>query len=289
MKATETATGVVREISAGAVAHVADGRAHAYVEGGRSSGLSSAGLRQAVADGRPFGILCATWGETVPFIRRMEVCREVRRGPRSFFEGMLGGLEVVVACAGVGKVNAAMATQQLIDVYPVWGVANAGAAGAATDELELFDIVVSAECVHHDVPGFVLPDSYPYYDGEVFSSDETLLEGARKALDAWRKPFTFGRTATGECFVDDSNRDAIAAACSPLAVDMETAAMAQVCTANSMPFVAVRCITDTPALSGFDSYAQNADEASEYACQATELMLQELARFAVESAAIDAE
>lgn len=277
MKATQTATGAVQEISVGTVGHIADGRAHAYVEGGRSSALSSSELHQAIADGRPFGILCATWGETIPFIRRMKVRREVRRGPRSFFEGVLGGIEVVVACAGVGKVNAAMATQQLIDIYPVWGVANAGAAGAATDDLGLFDIVVSAECVHHDVPGFVLPDSYPYYDGEVFFADEALLEAARKALDAWRRPFAFGRTATGECFVDDSNREAIVAACNPLAVDMETSAMAQVCTANGMPFIAVRCITDTPALSGFDSYAQNADEASEYACHATQLMLRVLA------------
>ncbi len=277
MMAVETATGVVEVVNEGAVEAVTDGRAHAYAKSTHGSALSLSDMSQAIADGRPFGILCATWGETVPFIRRMEVRREVRRGPRSFFEGTLGGLNVVVACAGVGKVNAAMGAQQLLDAYPVWGVANAGAAGAATDELELFDIVVSAECVHHDVPGFVLPDSYPYYDGEVFSADATLLEGARKALDAWRKPFAFGRTATGECFVDDSNRDAIVEACNPLAVDMETAAMAQTCAANGVPFIALRCITDTPALSGFDSYAQNADEASEYACQATELMLHTMA------------
>ncbi len=257
------------------IADVHDGRAH--------SGLchrlkqSPLDVSAAIAQGRPLGILCATWGETVPFVERMEVRDEVCRGPRSFFEGTFGGCEVVVACAGVGKVNAAMATQQMIDAYPIWALINAGAAGAAASALELFDIVVSTACRHHDVPDFVLCDSYPYYRAQEFPSDGVLLAAARAASDDWGRPFVFGRTATGECFVDDSNRDAIVAVCGPLAVDMETAAMAQVCDANALPFVALRCITDTPALSGFDSYAQHADEASQYACLATELVIQTLA------------
>lgn len=275
MISVETASSASIVQGEGAVKDVESGRLHSGVcDAEPSEPLDAA---RCMKGGMSFGILTATWGETVPFLRHMKVEREVRRGPRSFFEGELAGCDVVVACAGVGKVNAAMATQQLIDSYRVWGVANAGAAGAADASLELFDVVVSETCVHHDVPGFVLPDSYPYYDGEEFASDGVLLEAAKKASAKWRKPFAFGRTATGECFVDDSNRDGIVARCNPLAVDMETAAMAQTCTANGIPFIAVRCITDTPALSGFDSYAQNADEASEYACQATQLMLRVLA------------
>lgn len=274
MEGVETASCVARVISEGFIGDIDDGRAHSGVcELAPASPDESSSL-----DGRPFGILCATWGETVPFLRRMRVSREVRRGPRSFFEGEFGGRSVVVACAGVGKVNAAMAAQQLVDAYPVWGVANAGAAGAADPRLELFDIVVSAECVHHDVPGFVLPDSYPYYPAESFGSDPFLLEVAHRASEAWSRPFVFGRTATGECFVDDSNRDAIVEACDPLAVDMETTAIAQACFANRVPFIAVRCITDTPALSGFDSYAENADKASELACDAVTLMLESLSK-----------
>lgn len=275
MISVETASSASIVQGEGAVKDVESGRLHSGVcDAEPSEPLDAA---RCMKGGTSFGILTATWGETVPFLRHMKVEREVRRGPRSFFEGELAGCDVVVACAGVGKVNAAMATQQLIDSYRVWGVANAGAAGAADASLKLFDVVVSATCVHHDVPGFVLPDSYPYYDGEEFASDGVLLEAAKKASAKWRKPFAFGRTATGECFVDDSNRDDIVARCNPLAVDMETAAMAQTCTANGIPFIAVRCITDTPALSGFDSYAQNADEASEYACHATQLMLRVLA------------
>lgn len=275
MISVETASSASVVQGEGAVKDVESGRLHSGVcDAEPSEPLDAA---RCMRGGMPFGILTATWGETVPFLRHMKVEREVRRGPRSFFEGELAGCDVVVACAGVGKVNAAMATQQLIDSYRVWGVANAGAAGAADASLELFDVVVSETCVHHDVPGFVLPDSYPYYDGEEFVSDRVLLKAAKQASAEWSKPFAFGRTATGECFVDDSNRDGIVAHCNPLSVDMETAAMAQTCTANGIPFIAVRCITDTPALSGFDSYAQNADEASEYACQATQLMLRVLA------------
>lgn len=267
MLGVETASHASHEVCRGLVENIESGRAHSYVP---DTAIDAAGLE---AEGRPFGILCATWGETIPFIERMEVRREVRRGPRSFFEGVFAGYEAVIACAGVGKVNAAMAAQQLIDSYPVWGIANAGAAGAASCALELFDIVVSTECVHHDVPGFVLPDSYPYYPSETFPSAPALLDAARRASESWSKPFVFGRTATGECFVDDSNRSAIVDACDPLAVDMETAAIAQTCFASRLPFIAVRCITDTPALSGFDSYAKNADKASSLACDAMASLL----------------
>lgn len=284
MKATQTATGVVQVVSEGAVESVQDGRAHAYVKSTYTPAIDLSDIHRAIVDGRPLGILCATWGETVPFIRRMEVRREVRRGPRSFFEGTLGGIEVVVACAGVGKVNAAMGTQQLIDAYPVWAAINAGAAGAVSERVDLFDIAVITESLHHDVPSFVLPDSYPYYDGVLFMSSVTLVAAAHHASEKWRTPFKWARTATGECFVDDSNRERIVVETVPDTVDMETAAMAQVCAANAVPFIAVRCITDTPALSGFDSYAKHADEASEYACQATELVLEELVRFAAEGA-----
>ena len=289
MRAVETATGVVRVVGEGAVENVQDGRAHAYVESVYTPALPLDELHRAVAEGRPLGILCATWGETVPFIRHMDVKREVRRGPRSFFEGTLAGLGVVVACAGVGKVNAAMGAQQLIDTYPVWGVINAGAAGAISERVDLFDIVIITESMHHDVPSFVLSDSYPYYGGMLFMSSVTLVAAARHASEKWRAPFKWGRTATGECFVDDSNRERIMVETVADTADMETAAMAQVCAANSVPFVAVRCITDTPALSGFDSYEKHADEASEYACQATELVLEELVRFAAEGALYDAQ
>lgn len=256
------------------ISDLLDGRAHSGVCS--ASEQHSLDVSRAIEQGRPFGILCATWGETIPFLRYMDVRAEVCCGPRSFFEGVFAGCEVVVACAGVGKVNAAMATQQLVDSYAVAGIFNAGAAGAADSSLELFDIVVSSACMHHDVPDFVLCDSYPYYASQEFASDATLLAAAHAASKTWRKPFVFGCTATGECFVDDSNREAIVASCSPLAVDMETAAMAQTCEANKIPFIAVRCITDTPALSGFDSYAKNADEASEYACRAVEFVLHAL-------------
>ena len=256
------------------MSNLLDGRAHSGVCVASESHTLDAS--RVIEQEQPLGILCATWGETIPFLRHMDACTELRRGPRSFFEGTCAGCDVVVACAGVGKVNAAMATQQLVDNYSVAGVLNAGAAGAADAALELFDIVVSSACMHHDVPDFVLCDSYPYYASQEFASDATLLAAAHVASKAWRKPFVFGRTATGECFMDDSNRDAIVASCSPLAVDMETAAMAQTCEANKIPFIALRCITDTPALSGFDSYAKHADEASEYACQAVELLLHAL-------------
>lgn len=229
-----------------------------------------------MGDAKPLGILCATFGEVTPFWERMETRESVMRGMHEFRTGTLAGSEVVVGCAGVGKVNAAMAAQMMVDAFDVRAIVNAGATGAVDSSLELFDIVITSDCVHHDVDDEVLVDSYPYYESPAFASDAALLEAAHRVSRSAEKEFVFGRTATGECFVDDSNRDAIVATCAPLAVDMETAAMAQTCHANGMPFLAVRCVTDTPALSGFDSYAANADEASALACDAVEALIASL-------------
>lgn len=218
---------------------------------------------------KPVAILCATYGEVTPFWERMETRATRTIGKIEFREGVLDGEEVVVACAGVAKVNAAMATEALLGAFDVSAVINAGAAGAVSDEPSLFDIVVSEGIAHHDVEDWILVESYPFYPENVFHSGEALLDAAHRAAESSTMPYRFGLTVTGECFVDDSNREAIKEKFAPLAADMESAAMAQVCFCHDMPFAAVRCITDTPQASGFGTYAENAPKASELACDAT--------------------
>ncbi|MDO4589922.1 MAG: 5'-methylthioadenosine/S-adenosylhomocysteine nucleosidase [Slackia sp.] len=224
------------------------------------------------------GIVCATKTEVTPFVERLDHARVARHALVDVYEGVFAGVDVVLACCGVGKTNAAMVSQMLIDRYGVDTLVNAGTAGGMDPSLELFDIVVSTTCSHHDVDAFmVLVDSYPYYPSGVFAADEALVSAARAAAARATSPVKFGAMVSGEQFIDDTQRAGIMERHHPFAVDMESAALAQTCFANGVRFVSVRGITDTAEHDGFGNYEINNDRASRAACDFTALLIETIA------------
>lgn len=220
------------------------------------------------------GIVCATKTEVTPFLEKLDLKASAKRALVEVYEGEFAGVSVVLACCGVGKTNAAMVSQMLIDRYGVDAVVNAGTAGGMDRSVGLFDIVVSATCCHHDVDAqMVLMDSYPYYPSGVFEADSQLLQAAQDVAANFDSPVRFGAMVSGEQFIDDECRDDVIARHDPLAVDMESAAMAQVCFANGIAFLSVRGITDTAEHDGFGNYEINSAKASVLACDFTELLL----------------
>ena len=212
-------------------------------------------------------ILCATKTELAPFLGAIEDARAERCALIDVYRGVFAGAPVVLACCGVGKTNAAMACQALIDRFGADAVVNAGTAGGMDPSVRLFDVVVGETFAHHDVDAqMVLMDSYPYYPTGVFAADEGLLRAARAAQDAFGRAARFGAMVSGEQFVDDACRADIVARHDPLAVDMESAALAQTCYANGVPFLSVRGITDTAEHDGFGAYEANSARASRDAC-----------------------
>ena len=95
---------------------------------------------------------------------------------------------------------------------------------------------------------------------------KTLLNAVQRAeLNGlpYGVKLVYGKEVTGESFVDREGREQIVAAHSPLGVDMETAAAAQVCALNRVPFLALRTVTDTPFESGLEVFGKNLASASE--------------------------
>ncbi|MDO4443491.1 MAG: 5'-methylthioadenosine/S-adenosylhomocysteine nucleosidase [Slackia sp.] len=220
------------------------------------------------------GIVCATKTEVTPFLEKLEGATGVKRAAIDVYEGEFAGEPVVLTCCGVGKTNAAMACQMLIDRYEVEGIVNAGTAGGMAPEAGLFDIVVGTTFAHHDVDAqMVLIESYPYYPSGVFSADGELMEAARAAAQRSEGIVRFGSMVSGEQFIDDAQRGDVIARHDPLAVDMESAAMAQACFANGVAFVSVRGITDTAEHDGFGNYEINSAKASVLACDFTESLV----------------
>lgn len=110
---------------------------------------------------KPVGIIGAMGVEVEKLKGRLENCRESVFAGRSFYEGKLNGTDVVVVCAGIGKVNAAITTQLLIDRFDVESVINTGIAGGAHPGIKVRDVVISDVVVYHDMDPRILAISYP--------------------------------------------------------------------------------------------------------------------------------
>ena len=222
------------------------------------------------------GILCAGDREVVPFVPMIsEVCVS-EKARLTVYEGRIEGVAVAALFSGVCRANAAIAAQILIDTYRCDVIVNAGTAGGMAASVGLLDVVVGVEAVYHDVEVDVLAEFCPPEALRVFHADEGLLALARKAAEGFERPVHFGRMATGEKFIEDDGREEINISLAPLSVDMETAAVAQVCWRNNIPFIAVRSITDTADHSGDGAFWQNLEAASQISADFVKQMLKEM-------------
>lgn len=161
-----------------------------------------------------------------------------------FINGMIGKNEVIVCESGVGKVNASRTTQLLIDNYDVDYVINIGVAGALTKKLNIGDIVIGKYLVQHDfdITKFNHEKGYIPGLGIKIESDKNLLNMFVNNIDS---NVTIGTIATGDIFCTDINmslkiHDKFNADC----VEMEGAAIAQVCYLCTIPFIIIRSISD---------------------------------------------
>lgn len=224
------------------------------------------------------GIICAGDSEVAPFLPLVEGCTVSEKAMLKFYEGRIGNAEVVTLFSGVCKVNAAIATQILIDTYHVEAVINAGTAGGMHPDVQILDTVISTEVVHHDVDEGILTEFHPWMESVFFKADEGLVTLSRRAAAGLDKRIHWGRMATGEKFIGDVERDGINEKYAPLSVDMETAAIAQVCHVNRIPFLAIRSITDNADHEGADCFEENVERASAISKDVTVALLEEMCR-----------
>ena len=152
----------------------------------------------------------------------------------------------VIACAGgVGKVNAAMATQLMISLYQPDLILNAGVAGCF-DHAEIGDLVLAEQFMQHDF------DTSNIGDEECFVSTVNCtyfptadFDRARAAMDKVGLPYRTGLVATGDWFGVDCDRSRrIAEKFHPLLCEMEGCAIAQVCMRNGVKFMSLKSVSD---------------------------------------------
>lgn len=196
------------------------------------------------------GIIGAMDVEVDTLKKDMDIKREVKRAGMIFCEGELCGMDAVVVRSGVGKVNAAVCTQILIDEFQVDAVVNTGIAGSLKTEINIGDLVISTDLVHHDMDamGFGYPlGQIPQMDVFSFRADEELAELAKKACEEVNPEIQVfrGRIVSGDQFVSDKAvKEKIAGNFDGYCTEMEGAAIAQAAFLNGVPFVVVRAISD---------------------------------------------
>lgn len=209
------------------------------------------------------GILCASDTELMPFLNNIHLHQTVKKAMLEFHIGRIGKIDTIMVYSGVCKVNAAIATQLLIDFFHVDAIINAGVAGGIDSNIQLFDTIISERMVYHDVSDDILTEYHPWLESNYFFADPALLAIAREYSSTAMYPVLFGTMATGEQFIDDENRDKINQKYAPLSVDMETTSIAHVCHVNRIPFLSVRTITDTFTHKGMENFEKNCEVASE--------------------------
>ena len=167
-----------------------------------------------------------------------------------FYKGNINGVETVVAVAGVGKVNAAVCTQILIDVFDVKSVINTGIAGSLKAEINIGDLVISSDLVHHDMDAV----SFGYPKGQIpqmdvfsFEADKALADLAEKVCEEVNPEIQVfhGRVVSGDQFIaDKETKENISTLFAGYCTEMEGAAIAQTAHLNEVPFVVLRAISD---------------------------------------------
>ena len=226
---------------------------------------------------KKIGIICASDVELAPFLPAINNLKIIEKAMLKFYVGTICRINVVAVYSGVCKVNAAVATQLLIEKFHTDSIINAGTAGGLADNVQLFDTVISEQTAYHDMTEDILTEFHPWLSSIYFQADSALLSAAKNYCKSSQYPIHFGKIVTGEQFIMDSERQKIIQKFKPLAVDMETASVAHVCYVNSVPFLAIRTVTDTADHSGLANFEKNCETASKISA---DIVMDLLATFA---------
>lgn len=197
------------------------------------------------------GIICAMAIEAEGIKNLMTDKEEKTIAKIQFTRGKINGKEAVVAECGIGKVNAAISTQIMIDYYKPGEIINSGVAGALSPRLSVGDIVISDQVLQHDMDITALGDPL----GQISFNDQQLIYipsdqaisqklfeccGILSGTNILR-----GAVASGDKFISAvDERLKISKTFNALACEMEGAAVGQVCYRNGVPFSVLRSISD---------------------------------------------
>lgn len=196
------------------------------------------------------GIIGAMADEVALLQKEMQVEEIVEKAGMRFHKGNLCEKEVVVVQSGIGKVNAALCAQILVDIFRVDTLLNTGIAGSLDAQIDIGDMVISTDAVQHDVDATTFGDplgQVPNMDTFSFPADEKLVELAKRINEEVNpdiQTFT-GRIVSGDQFISSQEaKEHLVNTFHAKCTEMEGAAIAHAAYLNQVSCVIIRAISD---------------------------------------------
>lgn len=199
-----------------------------------------------------YGIIAAMNEEMLEIKNIMTNIEEIKIYELTFIKGKINNTNVILVEAGIGKVNAARVTQILIDNFNIQAVINVGSAGSANDELNIGDIVIGKKVVQHDfdITAFGHQKGYISNVGQFIECDKNLIEQMKNTINNVSNNeymIKIGIIASGDIFCTEPKmKNKIREKFNADAIEMEGAAIAQICKLDKIPFIIIRSISDSP-------------------------------------------
>lgn len=222
-----------------------------------------------------WGILGALDAEIALIREQMTIASEENRFGTTFYKGTLHDKEIVLACCGVGKVNAAVCAAYILGQYQAGCIINVGIAGAMKPGLHILDVVISEEVGFHDQDPVMLK----YYPKTAFfPADAALAELCDRACASIPRlsgKYIHGRIVSGDQFVSESAvKQSINDRYTPACVEMEGAAIGHAAFMYEKPYLVIRTMSDAADDDADETYDNFIDEAAK---TSAEIILQMLA------------
>ena len=196
------------------------------------------------------GIIGAMELEVEQLKAKMTIDRIVKKASMEFFTGTLNNTDVVIVRSGIGKVNAALCVQILADVFNVTHVINTGVAGSLNADLDIGDILISRDALHHDMDVTI----FGYQLGEVpqmgvreFPANAEMMEKAVASCKEVNPDINVrtGRVVSGDQFISSKEvKEKLISEFHGDCAEMEGASIAHGAYLNEIPFVIIRAISD---------------------------------------------
>lgn len=220
---------------------------------------------------------------------------------REVYLGTLEGKQIVLAESGIGMNNAAMTTQKMIDSYNIAGVVFTGIAGGIDSLVQIGDITVCDRWIQHDY-GYYGKDGFFKSGVKIYNPKEKKIKGEAffkvdpdffkiaNQIDDTKlglnligervpKLILTGNGASGNQFIDSKEkRQWLTDELNARVVDMESAAVAQVCTVNDLPFIVFRSASDLAGGSGSETADKQMEQFFQVAADNSALVVREFFR-----------
>lgn len=226
------------------------------------------------------GIIGAMELEVEELKSKMTVSNIVKKAGMEFYEGALNGAQVVIVRSGIGKVNAALCVQILADIFHVTHIINTGVAGSLNAGLDIGDILISKDAIHHDMDVTI----FGYQLGEVpqlgtreFTADKRLMELAKTSCEKVNSDIhaIVGRVVSGDQFISGKEvKEHLIKDFQGDCAEMEGAAIAHGAYLNQIPFVIIRAISDKADDSAQMDYPTFEKAAARHSARLVEDMVQ---------------